>query len=259
MPDHKTVTFDARQWQLVPKIMTMGMQSAMQKCQWPGDGWEAALAAAPTPAAQSAGQEPSAYVRHLPNSVYLDSTGCKTRWEDLPDGTPVYANAALVNGGEREAAYQPYSAHDFTILVAENAGLKLNIQRLEKQVLELNEKLHMADLEREHFGNPDKRTGIYAERAADAPQSFLGKWSDTIKQMPMGAADAPQVDVDSRAKEVAMLVPILLGMVEGGGYDDPASLYADDFQAPDGDVFVRRAADLLTEYAALSSPAKEQK
>ncbi|WAL81349.1 hypothetical protein OYT13_15975 [Pandoraea sp. XJJ-1] len=37
------------------------------------------------------------------------------------------------------------------------------------------------------------RKRLHPERAADAPQSFLGKWSDTIKQMPMGTADAPQV------------------------------------------------------------------
>ncbi|AIU29325.1 hypothetical protein LV28_24570 [Pandoraea pnomenusa] len=43
-----------------------------------------------------------AHVRKLVNGEILDSTGCPTRWEDLPDGTPIYANAAPVNGGERE-------------------------------------------------------------------------------------------------------------------------------------------------------------
>ncbi len=153
MEDINTVTFDASQYQLVPKTPTAKMADASYQCAGfyhdPTVGenrrisiaWSAMLAAAPTPAAQSAatlsdwqwielanrhvasdwgcdkpdgflnavkalcvdfaahsaGQEPAAYVRHLPNSAYLDSTGCKTRWEDLPDGTPVYANAAPVN------------------------------------------------------------------------------------------------------------------------------------------------------------------
>ncbi|MFK7090535.1 hypothetical protein AAFM71_17140 [Chromobacterium violaceum] len=34
--------------------------------------------------------EPVAHVKRLVNCAIIDSTGCKTIWEDLPDGTPLY-------------------------------------------------------------------------------------------------------------------------------------------------------------------------
>ncbi|WP_150790034.1 hypothetical protein [Pandoraea iniqua] len=108
-----------------------------------------------TPAAQSAGQEAVAEVRskHGDPEVFGErELVTLTDIQKLPYGTKFYA--APVNGGERETGYQPYSAHDFTNLVAENSSLRLDVQRLEKQVLQLNEELHTADL----------------VRAADAPQ-----------------------------------------------------------------------------------------
>lgn len=44
-------------------------------------------------AARSAGlsQEPVARIKRLVNSSMIDSTGCKTAWEDLPDGTELFA------------------------------------------------------------------------------------------------------------------------------------------------------------------------
>ncbi|OXS92671.1 hypothetical protein [Pandoraea apista] len=242
MPDLKTVTFDASQWQLVPKeptqdMVTAGFESEPDEAFSEPKVWEAfeklsgcqqaahkatlcyraMLEHAPTPAAQSAGQEAVAWPI-LKGVGKIDGDGWKDTtkvgqivyvWNaELPapnmegqfprigneiwsastkqyDFTPATmeeirdfftTHFASVNGGEREAAYEPYSASDFTKLVAENAGLKLDVQRLEKQLLELNEELHVADLEREHFGDPDKRTGIYAQRAADAPQ-VGGEWS----------------------------------------------------------------------------------
>lgn len=35
--------------------------------------------------------EPVAHVERGTNTSFIDSTGCKTCWEDLPDGTPLYA------------------------------------------------------------------------------------------------------------------------------------------------------------------------
>lgn len=66
MPDNKTVTFDASQYQLVPKMPTEEMIDAAREkaISWSDgfpdheDGYRAMLDAAPTPAAQSAGQEP---------------------------------------------------------------------------------------------------------------------------------------------------------------------------------------------------------
>ncbi|WP_224796788.1 hypothetical protein [Pandoraea sputorum] len=89
-----------------------------------------------------------------------------------------------------------------------------------------------------------------------AEMEEFGKHVADARERRLRAADAQQSGGDARANEVAALAPILRGMIEGGSYDDPAELYAADFEAPDGDIFVRRAADLLEEYAALTSPAK---
>jgi hypothetical protein len=73
--------------------------SAAGRC----DTWEEASAAAkhiykamseyaPTPPAQEA--EPVARVRKMINSSFIDSTGCKGYWGDLPDGTPLYTRPA---------------------------------------------------------------------------------------------------------------------------------------------------------------------
>jgi hypothetical protein len=56
--------------------------------------------------------------------------------------------------------------------------------------------------------------------------------------------------------EAAKLAPILRGMCEGGGEDRATDIYAADYQAGDGDVFVTRAAQLLDEVA--SSPVAHQ-
>ncbi len=243
MPDNKTVTFDASQWQPIetaPKDGTVvdlwiGGEFAGRRasCFWGkpshdcgesgrycdgdwhdlGEGWvddmnmpvdgheepthwmslPAAPEAAPTPAAQSAGQEAAA----LTYDHWLDlaQRHANADWNsDKPDGFLAavkalcedFANiyAAPVNGGERAIV-------DAAIAWAD--------------------------------GKPDSMKACAAlvnavasykgERAADAqPSSFLGKWSETIKQMPMGAANAQQVGGDEREAlsddEVALLASI---------------------------------------------------
>lgn len=76
MPDNKTVTFDAETQQVVPKVPSVGMQDGAEALFLnmainPADSesrtafvkalWSFMLAAAPTPAAQSAGQEAVRY------------------------------------------------------------------------------------------------------------------------------------------------------------------------------------------------------
>lgn len=60
------------------------------------------------------------------------------------------------------------------------------------------------------------------------------------------------VSLQSEAKKLA---PILREMVEGGGEERHIDIYADDYRAGDGDVYVTRAADLLTELSSLPLPA----
>jgi len=55
-------------------------------------------------------------------------------------------------------------------------------------------------------------------------------------------------------REIEKLVPILIGMIEGSGMpENRQDLYAPDFSAPDGDVFVQRAAELLLEFSRAAS------
>jgi hypothetical protein len=115
-----------------------------------------------------------AHVRKLVNGEILDSTGCLTRWEDLPDGTPIYANAAPVNGGERTDHDRLVRELD-VLLNGEHAASQASLCDIVSQVRaegirSLKGGERYAELEREHFGDPDKRTGIYAQRSADAQQ-----------------------------------------------------------------------------------------
>uniref|UniRef100_A0A0H3WNI8 Uncharacterized protein n=2 Tax=Pandoraea faecigallinarum TaxID=656179 RepID=A0A0H3WNI8_9BURK len=110
MPDNKTVTFDASQYQLVPKVPTEGMLKAGSNKKNYGitsDVYVAMLAAAPTPAAQSAGQEAetlSATVKDRIDELEIMAGAGKicaaalfTQMRQL-----INASAAPVNGGERE-------------------------------------------------------------------------------------------------------------------------------------------------------------
>lgn len=213
MSDNKTVTFDASQWQLVPKVPTEDMVSKAQDDApkfLHGDPWygseevsdaqaravyAAMLAAAPTPAAQSAdsfdafwGDYSTAHVisREAAREVWTaaQSAGQEAaaltddHWLDLaqrhanadwnsdkPDGFLAavkalcedFANiyAAPVNGGE-------------PVFLAPIR--KVSREELAEMYSERDESVRYEALEREHFGDPDKRTGIYADRAADAQQ-----------------------------------------------------------------------------------------
>jgi hypothetical protein len=58
------------------------------------------------------------------------------------------------------------------------------------------------------------------------------------------------------AAEAAKLAPILRDMIEHSGEEQGVDIYADDYTAPDGDVYVARAVQLLQEIAlAPNQPA----
>ncbi|VVD74257.1 hypothetical protein PHO31112_00748 [Pandoraea horticolens] len=81
MSDLNTVTFDATTHQLVPKEPTDLMIKVGQSHMWPGDSYAAMLAAAPTPAAQSADhsgaptEKVSNHVADVRNMVAAQSAG----------------------------------------------------------------------------------------------------------------------------------------------------------------------------------------
>ena len=115
MPDNKTVTFDASQWQLVPKAITDVMIEAvasfgkadgsngynLQHGKDFADSWADALAAAPTPAAQSAGQEPIRQVKWHEGDGWVDVD--RETFAEYADRAlhKRFVYAAPVNGGER--------------------------------------------------------------------------------------------------------------------------------------------------------------
>ncbi|VVE78135.1 hypothetical protein [Pandoraea sputorum] len=101
MPDNKTVTFDASQYQLVPKVPTEEMLKAGSNKKNYGitsDVYVAMLAAAPTPAAQSAGQE--AVFRLRKHDDDFDVEVQASTFNKMPKGD-YFLYAAPVNGGER--------------------------------------------------------------------------------------------------------------------------------------------------------------
>lgn len=57
---------------------------------------------------------------------------------------------------------------------------------------------------------------------------------------------------EDRQEEAHKLAKILFGMVEGDGRVEGADIYAEGYSAPDGDVYVLRAAELLVEQSAES-------
>jgi hypothetical protein len=67
------------------------------------------------------------------------------------------------------------------------------------------------------------------------------------------AIDATPAVSPVAASEYETLAANLSGMVEGVGETDPAVLYSADYSAPDGDVFVARAAVLLRQISAQQS------
>ena len=230
MPDKQTVTFDASQWQPIetaPKeIELLGWRedcgvllimhtsydrfASESECKefdeatlfskdWFGTaipGWgerlegseipthwmplPAAPGAAPTPAAQSAEQEAVAVVASWTNGSY--SRNYKLRWlKDVPEGTQLYA--APVNGGERAKPSAWWAVAMEAAAALEIASYSMSNDAEAKQAAE-----GAAAFARKRANE------LWGERAADAqPSSFHRKWSETIKQMPMGAADAQQV------------------------------------------------------------------
>ncbi|CAM8762925.1 hypothetical protein NCM_00853 [Burkholderia pseudomallei] len=73
---------------------------------------------------------------------------------------------------------------------------------------------------------------------------------DAQEGMPTFGARRAQADAPAEARERIpgerkVLASILRGMCEGGTAPSDIDIYADDYSAPDGDVFVLRAAELL--------------
>ncbi|RRW90627.1 hypothetical protein [Pandoraea apista] len=264
MPDLKTVTFDASQWQLVPKKVTDEMAGAFMNGgeypgrlkgkawgngseEWHGDrerfdiDYSAMLAAAPTPAAQSAGQE-AVSACSVCYGTGFDVNGKPCAFPHVPLRT-AYTNAVPVNGGE----------------CRDEAGLTES---------------DYATLEREHFGDPDKRTGIYAERAADAQQvggRLLG-WDDACVVL-NSWLDKSGASFDDQCDLYCQLAALTSPAKVGGDRDAIAELigrleakYGMEFTVTkrtgekthhvgfDRHPLIGRAVDYLR--AAITSPAK---
>ncbi|WP_287497440.1 hypothetical protein [Pandoraea sp. CB10b_02] len=183
MPDHKTVTFDASTQCVVPKVpsgemldravafaLNVKIGGDYNWSAYMADLWERMLAAAPTPAAQSAGQEAVGVAGTMPGTDGFTMACFKAA--DVPVGTKLYA--APVNGGERTDHDRLVRELD-VLLNGEHAASQASLCDIVSQVRaegirSLKGGERYAELEREHFGDPDKRTGIYAQRSADAQQ-----------------------------------------------------------------------------------------
>ncbi|ANC43004.1 hypothetical protein [Pandoraea pnomenusa] len=128
-------------------------------------GWEAA---------QSAGQEAVALtdeeilaiaVHHFKNGYDNSPKALSAFCDCVRSVITVYA--APVNGGERPS---DCSGEPECCPQNEGYGCHCGTRNSDVQRAADASPTDYAALEREHFGDPDKRTGIYAERAADAPQ-----------------------------------------------------------------------------------------
>ncbi|MDM8356582.1 hypothetical protein [Pandoraea communis] len=167
MPDLKTVTFDASEFQLVPKkldeVTAEAMKCARIRSKDEQEVWDITLAAAPTPAAQSAGQEAVRLTPERINELGRESFG--SDWDERPyrfhtDSARHFARAieqailaAPVNGGEREVlGYVTKSAADY--FVNRSSGHKAG------EGLCISYKRHN-----------DTDMVVYVERAADASQA----------------------------------------------------------------------------------------
>lgn len=77
---------------------------------------------------------------------------------------------------------------------------------------------------------------------------IYGEVSRRAQELAALAAKVQPVAVPEN-KEASKLARILFDMCEGGGLGDDIDIYAEEFQAGDGDVFVHRAGELLVEQA----------
>ncbi len=94
--------------------------------------------------------------------------------------------------------------------------------------------------------NENWRRGYNGERflgyAGSPAEVFYKEGKAAASQAKPVQADAPHSD---SADEAQKLARILFGLCEGGGIGEDVDIYADGFQAADGDVYVYRAAELL--------------
>lgn len=85
-------------------------------------------------------------------------------------------------------------------------------------------------------------------------QNLMRAYVDADRTMRAQAAHAAAAGTSQLQAEAAKLAPILRNMIEGGATDGETDIYADDYDPPDGDVFIVRAAELL---AALATPTTQ--
>ncbi|PTE00836.1 hypothetical protein [Pandoraea apista] len=343
MPDLKTVTFDASQWQLVPKeptqdMVTAGFESEPDEAFSEPKVWEAfeklsgcqqaahkatlcyraMLEHAPTPAAQSAGQEAIYQLKCTQNDVTFWGDVTRETYEGhelvgdatmrrivyrVPYATPVsvsepvawavfdnehlvatvidlaarkaaesvgytlrplgFSGATPVNGGER-VKYAPKPVPVNAAWTRHQSGDSEWWSYGRWQARKHGDRKHGDKWVLTHNGDEfarDEYLSVVMRRAsepnvgADPQQSFLGKWSDTIKQMPMGGADAQQVGGDDRRVLYAILDHLndSVAVCEQCHHSEPTS---DMDVTSDLRAYLNGQDSWLAKTAALTSPAK---
>jgi hypothetical protein len=166
----------------------------------------------------------------------------------------IAAVRAILATSPVEQPYEPYSAADFTRLVAENAGLRADVRRLEAENLRLNEELHVSDLAQ----NVEQTAAAPIDDKLERPARVGGRnyVAGELKQQVIGRAYAEydrwlhRATAPAPSDEQAVLLREAIGLlrrvrhVHTGESRNPAIVQqaVKDFLALHGEAAVRAAS-----------------
>ncbi|ODP35128.1 hypothetical protein [Pandoraea sp. ISTKB] len=223
MPDIKTMTFDANRYQLVPKkldeVTAEAMKCARVRSKDEQEVWDITLAAAPTPAAQSAGQEAIYQVLDAPGK-WFDVR--EQDWPHFADKERRIVYASPVNGSERAPEWCCFHCGE-TFDDRESAALHFGRTEMQSPACTIDIAEYRAMENRmTDYNNED--TELHREIARqecnhatalrrEEEKGYARGLADAAKER---AADAQQVDLDDETLSRLIGVIQMLEPIESG-------------------------------------------